>query len=158
MVSWAIWEDHNALLNSGKAKEPKMVVDWVIGVTIRDDKGKVLVARSNLLCGSFSAEIGQFLALREGLTVTKFYNLRIQVAEVVSSKVISSLYSSFSILGDASFIINDVKDLLSKVGSYKCQSVSKFGNVLAQNLASLAFSARERFRLDPSLSCCSFSL
>ena len=48
-----------------------------IGVTTRDDRGKVLVARSSLLCGFFSANVGLFLALREGLLLARFYNFHI---------------------------------------------------------------------------------
>ncbi|KAK3193892.1 hypothetical protein Dsin_025202 [Dipteronia sinensis] len=169
MMSWAIWEDRNALLNCGKGSDPGMVVtqvtnrldefrnsrkafsllaaslvsraptDWIapppsqlklntgvslrstasligIRVTIRDDRGKVLVAHSNLFYGSFNAELGQFMALREGLMLARFYNFHIQVAEVSSSKVISSLNSPHPILDDARFIVSDIKALLSDVG------------------------------------------
>ncbi|KAK3210878.1 hypothetical protein Dsin_015584 [Dipteronia sinensis] len=30
MVSWATWEDRNAILNYGKAKDPGMAVAWVM--------------------------------------------------------------------------------------------------------------------------------
>ena len=79
------------------------------------------------------------------------------MAEVDSSSVVSSLYSQFPILGDAKFIFLDIKALLSKAGSYKCLSIAKSRNVLAHNLASLAFSSereRESFWLDCSPSCC----
>ncbi|KAK3228272.1 hypothetical protein Dsin_008134 [Dipteronia sinensis] len=63
-----------------------------IGVTIRDDRGKVLVARSNCLFGSFNAEVSPFMALREGLMLARFYNFHIQVAKVSSAKMVSELY------------------------------------------------------------------
>ncbi|KAI9162098.1 hypothetical protein LWI28_023859 [Acer negundo] len=37
-----------------------------LGATIRDDKGRVLVARSNQFRGSLSSNIGELIALREG--------------------------------------------------------------------------------------------
>ncbi|KAK3185137.1 hypothetical protein Dsin_032423 [Dipteronia sinensis] len=125
-----------------------------IRVSIRDDKGRVLVARSKLLYGFFNGDIGKFMALRDGLMLAKFYNLPVRFVEVNSCKVFFSLNSQVSPLGDARFIINDIKALLSDVGSCKCLFVPKPKNVLAQNLTSLAFSSvRERIWLDlmPSL-------
>ncbi|KAK2640897.1 hypothetical protein Ddye_022660 [Dipteronia dyeriana] len=55
-----------------------------VGVAIRDDRGKVLIARSNLAIGSFSADIGHLMALREGLLLAKFYNLPISSVELSS--------------------------------------------------------------------------
>ncbi|KAK3193610.1 hypothetical protein Dsin_024920 [Dipteronia sinensis] len=56
------------------------------GAIIRDDKGQVLVARSNLLYGSFNADIGHFLALREGLILAKFYNFPVRLARGLFSQ------------------------------------------------------------------------
>ncbi|KAK2638012.1 hypothetical protein Ddye_025807 [Dipteronia dyeriana] len=72
-----------------------------IGTIIRDDKGKVLVARSKLYQGSFSVEIRRFLALRDGLMLAKFYNLSVKLAS-----------SPVTLLRDSSFVVNDIKALL----------------------------------------------
>jgi hypothetical protein len=128
-----------------------------IGVAIRDEKGKVLVARSSQLCGSFSTEVSQFLTLQEGLMLAKFYNFLVGIIEVVSSSVSTFLNSPDSNLGDIRFIVNDIRATLSDIGRRKCQAVPISGIALAQNLAAIAFSSvRERLWLGPSPYC--FSL
>ncbi|KAK0584046.1 hypothetical protein LWI29_006910 [Acer saccharum] len=49
-----------------------------VGVEIRDEKGLVVVARSKQLPGNFTAEIGELIALREGLQLAKFYNMKVR--------------------------------------------------------------------------------
>ncbi|KAK2649080.1 hypothetical protein Ddye_016569 [Dipteronia dyeriana] len=66
-----------------------------LGVAIRDDKGKVILASSNTTwLSSFTAEVGEFIALREGLLLVKFYNIPVQIVEVNASNVASILNSS----------------------------------------------------------------
>ncbi|KAK3188614.1 hypothetical protein Dsin_028175 [Dipteronia sinensis] len=45
-----------------------------LGASIRGDKGRVLVARSKLLHGSLNGDIGQFMALRDGLMLAISYH------------------------------------------------------------------------------------
>ncbi|KAK3218951.1 hypothetical protein Dsin_012921 [Dipteronia sinensis] len=124
-----------------------------VGAAIRDDKGKVIATRSTLAIGSFSTDVGPFMALREGLLLAKFYNFPISIVEFSSSFVIASLSSHLPLLGDAIFIVNDIKALFMEVGFWKCQATPKSGNYLAHNLASMVFSSvRERLWLDLSLS------
>ncbi|KAK2640318.1 hypothetical protein Ddye_028113 [Dipteronia dyeriana] len=66
-----------------------------LGAANRDDKGKVIVARSRLIFGSFNSEIGNLLALQEGLLLAKFSNCMVNVAEDDSSYV-ASILNSFS--------------------------------------------------------------
>ncbi|KAK3183123.1 hypothetical protein Dsin_030409 [Dipteronia sinensis] len=118
-----------------------------LGAAIRDDKGKVIVACSKSMVGSFGAEIEEFLALRGagGLPLTKFYNIPVKIAEVDASNVASILNSTESFLGDAKFIVNDIKALFLDIDVCKCQAIPRSGNSLAYNLALLAFSfAREQ--------------
>ncbi|KAK3217958.1 hypothetical protein Dsin_011928 [Dipteronia sinensis] len=89
-----------------------------LGVAIRDDKSKVIIARSRPLYGSFSSETGNLLALREGLLLAKFYNINVKIAEVDSSFVASILNSMFPILGDAKFIAKDIKALFLDISIY----------------------------------------
>ncbi|KAK3199470.1 hypothetical protein Dsin_022885 [Dipteronia sinensis] len=96
-----------------------------VGATIRDDKGRVLAARSNQLAGSFSNEVGHFLALREGLQLAKFYNLHVSIAETSSSGVGSLLSCSVPIFRKVNFIVNDIKALFSEVGVCKCQAIPR---------------------------------
>ncbi|KAK3230595.1 hypothetical protein Dsin_002476 [Dipteronia sinensis] len=117
----------------------------------KDDKGKVIIARSRQLDGSFSSDTGKLLALREGLLLAKFYNIDVKTAEVDSSFVASILNSQKPFLGDAKFIVNDIKALFLAFGICKCQATLKSGNSLALNLAMLAFSSsREQIWLDSS--------
>ncbi|KAK2663225.1 hypothetical protein Ddye_001799 [Dipteronia dyeriana] len=93
--------------------------------------------------------IGEFLALREGLLLAKFHNFQVHVAEVDASLVVSSLNLLGIISGDASYIVNDIRSLFSKVGICKCQTIPKSGNALAHNLTSMSsFSIKERLWLD----------
>ncbi|KAK3224956.1 hypothetical protein Dsin_004818 [Dipteronia sinensis] len=52
-----------------------------LGIAIRSDRGKVILASSNTWLGSFSAKVGGFIALREGLLLAKFYNISVRIAE-----------------------------------------------------------------------------
>ncbi|KAK2635566.1 hypothetical protein Ddye_030358 [Dipteronia dyeriana] len=76
-----------------------------LGVAIRNDKGKIIVAHSRTMCGSFSAETGRLLALREAIQLAKFYNISVKIAEVDSSFVASTLISSILFLRDVIFIV-----------------------------------------------------
>ncbi|KAK2665033.1 hypothetical protein Ddye_003607 [Dipteronia dyeriana] len=81
-----------------------------LGATIRDDNGRV-VAIAKPIVGIFTATAGELLALREGLLLAKNYNLNVLIAEVDAFSVASVLNSMDPLLGDASFIVNDVKAL-----------------------------------------------
>ncbi|KAK3222647.1 hypothetical protein Dsin_009672 [Dipteronia sinensis] len=106
-------------------------------------KGKSLwpSLKSKPLLGRFLAEMGEFLALREGLQLAKLDNLPIQIAEVDASNLVSILNSNVSFLGDACFIVNDIKALFLEVGIYECLAIPRTGNSLAHNLARLASSS-----------------
>ncbi|KAK2644204.1 hypothetical protein Ddye_019399 [Dipteronia dyeriana] len=118
LITWAIWNDRNSFSNCGISKAPKLVVFRAakllsgllklntevtilkniksigLGAAIRDDKGKIIIARSRLMQGSFSCETGKLLALWEGLLVAKFYKISMNIAEVDSTSVASILNSS----------------------------------------------------------------
>ncbi|KAK3223534.1 hypothetical protein Dsin_010559 [Dipteronia sinensis] len=194
MVAWAIWEDRNSLINSGRSKCAELVVsgaeallsefqisknatsrcplppsprssaEWFapapgrlklniavafrksvgsigVGAAIRDDKGLVLVARSNQLPGRFSHIVGVLMALREGLLLARFYNFCVDAVEVASQLVASIINNPVPSHRDSKFIVNDIKSLLLDVGCCKCQAISKSGNSLAHRLALLAFSS-----------------
>ncbi|KAK1552734.1 hypothetical protein Q3G72_022601 [Acer saccharum] len=208
MLCWAIWEQRNGFLFSGKRVLADLVVnkadsllskfrlaasalnplvqpssrspvnaEWLapppgklklntamvsrdhnsscaLGAAVRDDKGKVIVARARLVGGSFNKDTGTLLALREGLLLALFYNLPIQIAEVDFSPVVGILSSSALYFGDASFIVKDVIALMSDLGVNVCQASSLLGNSLARNLAKAALSScTELFWLDASPSC-----
>ena len=119
--------------------------------TIRDDKGRVIIARSNIFYGLFNSDLCHLIALREGLMLTKFYNLPFRIAEVSSSFICSALNSPKPLLGDSTYIINDIRALLAEVGICKWLNVPKSGNILVHKLASKAFSSvRETLWLDLS--------
>ncbi|TXG53056.1 hypothetical protein EZV62_022225 [Acer yangbiense] len=127
-------------LNCGVARRKDSGVVG-IGVAIRNDKGKVLVSLSKALLGNFSLVTSTALALREGLLLAKAYNLNVMIAEVESPTVASSLFSSITPYGEASVIFKDINFLSIEVGICKGQTISRSGNTLAFNLASLASSS-----------------
>ncbi|KAL5813682.1 hypothetical protein ACOSQ4_024323 [Xanthoceras sorbifolium] len=89
----------------------------------------------------FSAEMGEFLALREGLILANSLGLSIFEAEVDASNVASAVNLSSNCCGDASFIVNDIKALCLEVGNCSCLAIPRSGNRLAHVLASIAFSS-----------------
>ncbi|TXG51243.1 hypothetical protein EZV62_023767 [Acer yangbiense] len=192
MTAWAIWNNINLLIQSGKGKPPMLVVsgalsllsefqmskratssqlvsvesrsnpDWLAplpgklklntavalskegmtigaGAAIRDDKGLVIAARSNQSQGKFKAKIGELIALREGLLLAHFYNLKVDYAEGFSPIVVSILNDSIPLVRESKFVMNDIKALCSDVGIIKSLVVSKSGNSLALKLAFSAF-------------------
>ncbi|TXG53850.1 hypothetical protein EZV62_019106 [Acer yangbiense] len=116
-----------------------------IGVVIRDYKGLVVATRSNQLPGKFNAHNGELVALREGLLLAQFYNLQVDLAEVISPSVVSFFNDSIPLVGESMFIVNDIKVLFSNVGIIKCLAISNSGNSLALKLAISAFSSCREF-------------
>ncbi|KAL5841571.1 hypothetical protein ACOSQ3_012174 [Xanthoceras sorbifolium] len=113
VILWCLWGNRNAAIN---------------GV-------------SKLLSGFFSAEMGEFLALREGLILAKSLSLSIFEAEVDASNVASAVNLSSNCCGDASFIVDDIKALCLEVGNCRCLAIPRSGNRLAYVLAFMAFSS-----------------
>ena len=92
------------------------------------------------------------MALREGLLLALFYQLKVDLAEVFTPSVVSILNDSRPLVGESKYILNDIKVLLLDVGNCKCLAVSKSGNSLALRLAFSAFSSvREWLWLDSSV-------
>ncbi|TXG58078.1 hypothetical protein EZV62_015907 [Acer yangbiense] len=126
----------------------------LLGTVIRDDKGKIIAARARKIKGFFSKETGVLLSLREGLLLAKFLEVPVGMVEVDFSPVISILFSSGQYLGDASFVIRDIKALMADIGVRVCQVTSPVGNSLARNLGKSAFSSsREGLLLDVNILC-----
>ncbi|KAI9154013.1 hypothetical protein LWI28_019833 [Acer negundo] len=122
-----------------------------MGAVIRDSNGKIVMAVSKPFPGNFSAEIGEFLALREVLLMAKSHNLQIHIVEVDALEVASTLNSTNPIFSDACFVIKDILALFKEVGVVKCQAIPRSGNSLAHNLASLASSSvKENYWLSSS--------
>ncbi|KAK0603295.1 hypothetical protein LWI29_003462 [Acer saccharum] len=113
-----------------------------LGAVIRDHNGDVLAAVSKPMIGLFNAEIGEFLALREGLLLAKRLNLVVNYAETDAVNVALNVNSDVCFINDAKFIVSDIKTLLKEVGNCLCQAISRVGNTLALDLASWVFSNR----------------
>ncbi|KAI9160517.1 hypothetical protein LWI28_008908 [Acer negundo] len=90
-----------------------------LGAVIRDHNGVIIAAMSKPLQGSFNAEIGEFLALREGLLLAKKSNLTVKIAEVDAVNVALSVNSSETLISDAIFLVKDIKALLKEAGDCK---------------------------------------
>ncbi|KAK0603208.1 hypothetical protein LWI29_002494 [Acer saccharum] len=116
-----------------------------IGAVIRDSSGRVVAAISKPMQGKFSVELGELLAFREGLLLAKRNNLAIFSAEVDVVLVVSQINSDSIVLGDAMFLIYDIKELCVKVGGCYCQAIPRLANSLAHGLVKLAISLGEEF-------------
>ena len=71
-----------------------------VGAAIRDAKGLVIAARATQIPGNFQAEIGELIALREGMLLAKFFDLKVDYAEGFSSLVVSILNDSILLRGN----------------------------------------------------------
>ncbi|KAK1554535.1 hypothetical protein Q3G72_013669 [Acer saccharum] len=113
-----------------------------IGAVIRNDKREVVPTLSKPMDGSLSAELGEYMALREGLLIAKILGFSVGwvedavnvVYEVNSNRFLSSI---------AGPVISDIKALFRDVGVINSQAIPRNRNVVAHTLASLAFSSYE---------------
>ncbi|KAL5775706.1 hypothetical protein ACOSP7_013263 [Xanthoceras sorbifolium] len=92
------------------------------GAVVRDSQGKVVAASAKPLFGFFPTELGEMLALREGLLLAKELNLFIEWVE-----------------------LDAVNALFRAVGVSNCHAIPRSRNGMAHSLASLAFSSKEEF-------------
>ncbi|KAH7574116.1 hypothetical protein JRO89_XS03G0254100 [Xanthoceras sorbifolium] len=106
---------------------------------------KVVAVFAIVLSYRVSIEVGEFLALREGLGVAKQLGCFVALTEVDTSNVVAGINLEKPSLCAAGFIINDIQALCLEVGIQKCQAVTRFGNSLAHYLASLAISMGRDF-------------
>ncbi|KAL5743553.1 hypothetical protein ACOSQ2_026669 [Xanthoceras sorbifolium] len=104
----------------------------------------VVAASAKPLLGFFPAELGELLALREGLLLAKEFNLIVEWVELDAVNVVARVSNSFpcSVMDP---IISDVKALFRAVGVSTCHVIPRSGNGMAHSLASLAFSSNEEF-------------
>ncbi|KAK3204777.1 hypothetical protein Dsin_018823 [Dipteronia sinensis] len=68
-----------------------------VGAVIRDDKGWVVAAVSKSLDGNFSPEIGELVALREGLLLARGLKLKISCVELDACNVVAMVSSGAEI-------------------------------------------------------------
>ncbi|KAK0592170.1 hypothetical protein LWI29_014441 [Acer saccharum] len=76
-----------------------------LGAVIRNHKGEIVATISKPLQGSFSVDLGEFLALREGLLLAKRLNLNLKLAEVDAVAVANAVNNSEFVNCNANFII-----------------------------------------------------
>ncbi|KAK1587926.1 hypothetical protein Q3G72_018337 [Acer saccharum] len=130
-----------------------------LGAAIRDSFGQVVAAVAKPLVGNFSAEIGEFLALREGLCLAKRFQLSVLWVEGDAKNVFSGILNNRLVNSVASPIINDIRALFSDVGVVNCLTIPRTGNLVAHTLASEAFSSgKEVVWLGVSPACVSSML
>ncbi|KAL5795054.1 hypothetical protein ACOSP7_003648 [Xanthoceras sorbifolium] len=84
--------------------------------SVGDDLGFVRAAIAKTLPCIFLAEVGEFLALREGLLLAKNSGLKVFLAEVYASNVASGVMDSISNCGETALVIKDIKALFQVVG------------------------------------------
>ncbi|KAL5736641.1 hypothetical protein ACOSQ2_031429 [Xanthoceras sorbifolium] len=130
-------------LNSDAAVKPGCSM-MGSGVVVRDSQGKVVAASAKPLLGFFPAELGELLALREGLLLAKEFNVIVEWVELDAVNVVARVSNSLpcSVMDP---IISDVKALFRAVGVSNCHAIPRSGNGMSHSLASLAFSSKEEF-------------
>ncbi|KAK0592134.1 hypothetical protein LWI29_013838 [Acer saccharum] len=169
MVLWGIWQSRNVVVHEAVqavAVAAKAPSSWSpplvgslklntntsvkkgsqrcgVGAVIRDEKGWIVAALSKNWLGNFSPEAGELIALREGLLLAQKLQLRISCVEVDAYNVASMVSGVSFEVGESEFVVADVRALFKEVGVQKCQSISRNGNRVAHNLASLALSSLE---------------
>ncbi|KAL5773835.1 hypothetical protein ACOSQ2_013759 [Xanthoceras sorbifolium] len=114
------------------------------GAVVRDSQGKVVAASAKPLLGFFPTELGELLALREGLLVAKELSLIIEWVELDAANAVARISNSCP----SSFmdpIVSDIKALFRVVGVSNCHAIPRSRNGMAHSLASLAFSSKEDF-------------
>ncbi|KAL5854065.1 hypothetical protein ACOSQ4_003867 [Xanthoceras sorbifolium] len=111
---------------------------------VRDSQGKVVAASAKPLLGFFPAELGELLALREGLLLAKELSLIIEWVELDAVNAVARVFNSCP----SSFmdpIVSDIKALFRVVGVSNCHVIPRSRNEMAHSLTSLAFSSKEEF-------------
>ncbi|KAK1581044.1 hypothetical protein Q3G72_002515 [Acer saccharum] len=161
MVCWGIWFNRNQLVYNKSRGDFVELVSWVagqleefqdaaiplrgssfrVGTVIRDSEVKVVLASSKLLNGCFSVNVCEALGLREGLILTKQYGLSVGWVEVDVANVAAGVNLSLPCRSVACFVFDDISGLCKDVGVSNYKAISKYGNGLAYNLASLAVSS-----------------
>ncbi|KAK2643902.1 hypothetical protein Ddye_019097 [Dipteronia dyeriana] len=91
---------------------------------------------------TFFVESAEVLALREGLVLAKQLGYNVSWAEVDAVNVAAGVNLFQPLSGVAGFVFDDVQALCKEAGISKCHAISRKGNGLAHNLASLAVSSR----------------
>ncbi|KAL5798748.1 hypothetical protein ACOSQ2_003568 [Xanthoceras sorbifolium] len=92
------------------------------GAVVRDSQGKVVAVSAKPLLGFFPAELGELLALREGLLLAKELSLIIEWVELDAVNIVARVFNSFpSAFMDP--IVNDVKALFRDVGVSNCHAI-----------------------------------
>ncbi|KAI9191588.1 hypothetical protein LWI28_010488 [Acer negundo] len=99
-----------------------------IGAVIRDGDGKVITALSKPFPSFFDAELGELLAVREGLLLAKTLKLSMHLVEMDARNASSAINSLTSLASSAGCIIDDIKALCKDVGVLKCQAIPRSGN------------------------------
>ncbi|KAL5771617.1 hypothetical protein ACOSP7_015771 [Xanthoceras sorbifolium] len=124
MILWGVWSERNAVVHSKSSR--------------------VVAASAKPLLGFFPAELGELLALREGLLVAKELSLSIEWVELDAANVVARVFNScpFSFMDP---IVSDIKALFRAVGVSNCHAIPRSRNGMAHSLASLAFSSKEEF-------------
>ncbi|TXG57233.1 hypothetical protein EZV62_018546 [Acer yangbiense] len=94
--------------------------------------------------GTFSVESAELFALREGLVLANQLGFKVSWVEVDAINVAAGVNLFKSLDGIAGFVFDDVQVLCKEAGISKCHVISRKGNGLAHNLASLAVSSRRK--------------
>ncbi|KAL5780264.1 hypothetical protein ACOSQ2_011001 [Xanthoceras sorbifolium] len=79
------------------------------GVVVRNYSGQVVVTSSKILSCSFSPELGEFLALRDGLALAIQHGLNIAWCESDATNVVAAVNGVSDSFCEAGPVISDIK-------------------------------------------------
>ncbi|KAK3222381.1 hypothetical protein Dsin_009406 [Dipteronia sinensis] len=82
---------------------------WGVVAVIRDSAGEVIAAIWKIIVGVFSAEVGEFLALREGLFLAEQLHLCVSWVESDATNVVAGVNSNVISLGVEGPLILDIQ-------------------------------------------------
>ncbi|KAK3183139.1 hypothetical protein Dsin_030425 [Dipteronia sinensis] len=143
-ITWSPPQVRTLKLNSDASVRPGSQRCRVVAI-IKDDKGWITAAVSKSLVGNFSPETEELVALREGLLLAKGLKLKISCVELDACNIVAMISSGIVVSGASEFVFVDVMALFKVVEVLSCQSISRNGNRVANNLATLAMSYKEDF-------------
>ncbi|KAL5776649.1 hypothetical protein ACOSP7_009575 [Xanthoceras sorbifolium] len=95
------------------------------------------------MSGFFSPKLGEFLALREGLSLALQNGLTVSWCDFDSSNVVKAVNGSGGSFCAAGPVIDDIKALFKMVGISSYLAIPRSKNGMAYSLASLALSSIE---------------
>ncbi|KAF5463227.1 hypothetical protein F2P56_019157 [Juglans regia] len=114
-----------------------------IGIIIRDEEGKALVAECDLKNNVVNAVVAESLVLRKASELCSELNIQEAIFEGNAKEVVEAVLSEEEVVLDYSSIIEDVKFHFRNMTHWFIQFVSRKKNTVAHTLANKALEIGE---------------